>query len=190
MGVGKYSPTVSRSYSQDQEWFEKNGGGFGNGHMPDSQFDNQGYDSYGYSGYTERDRAGYTENDYLNDSYGDSQRGIYDRVRDLWDYYNVPTILDMAMIVATKVENDKLFAFNHAKMVTVINIYEAANTAKHQLDQTFKMGAGAEGNEMYEKEFKEFFKEVAKNIAEHSVFLEEFYDKFLTDFVQLQKAFK
>ena len=59
MGVGKYSPTVSRSYSQDKDWFEKNGGGFGNGLMPESQFDNQGYDSYGYSGYTELDRAGY-----------------------------------------------------------------------------------------------------------------------------------
>lgn len=190
MGVGKYSPTVSSSYSQDQDWFEKNGGGFGNGMMPESQFDNQGYDSYGYSGYTKRDRAGYTENDYLNDSFNDDHLGLYDRVRDLWNHYNVPTILDMATIVLSKVENDKLFAFNHAKMVTVINIYEAATTAKYQLDQTFKMGAGAEGHDMYQKEFKAFFAEVAKNIAEHSVFLEEFYDKFLTDFVKLQKSFK
>jgi len=28
---GKYSPTVSGWYSKDQDWWKKNGGGFGNG---------------------------------------------------------------------------------------------------------------------------------------------------------------
>lgn len=65
---GKYSPTVSSWYRQDQKWFEKNGGGFGNGKNPDSDFDNDGFDSYGYDQY-DIDRAGVREDEYYsNDS--------------------------------------------------------------------------------------------------------------------------
>lgn len=65
MSVGKYSPTVSYSYSKDKEWFKKNGGGFGNGKDPQSDFDNDGFDSYGYDK-NEVDRAGNEESSYLN----------------------------------------------------------------------------------------------------------------------------
>lgn len=189
MSVGKYSPTVSRSYSQDQEWFEKNGGNFGNGIMPESQYDDQGYDSYGYNGYTDRDRAGYTESDYLCDSYDENQCGIYDRVRDLWDNAYSPTILELSESIKTKIGNDKLFAFNHAKLVTVINIHESAVTAKYALDSIFKDGGSAEGHKMYDAEFKAFFGELAKKILEQGVFLEDFYEAFIIDVVQSMRAF-
>jgi hypothetical protein len=68
MGVGKYSPTISSSYSMDQDWWERNGGGYGNGKNPNSEQDDDGYDSYGYSGQFGQgvDRAGHTEDDYLS----------------------------------------------------------------------------------------------------------------------------
>lgn len=70
MSVGKYSPTVSRWYAKDQNWWNKNGGdsiivaddGSVIGY---NQFDKDGYDSYGYHKDTEQDRAGNTEYDYL-----------------------------------------------------------------------------------------------------------------------------
>lgn len=65
MGVGKYSPTVSNSYSIDQNWWEKNGGGVGNGLDQDSHYDDDGYDEYGYDK-NDVDRAGNTENHYLS----------------------------------------------------------------------------------------------------------------------------
>jgi len=46
MAIGKYSPTVFARYIADENWFVKNGGGFGNGNNPESQYDNEGYDSY------------------------------------------------------------------------------------------------------------------------------------------------
>lgn len=76
MGVGKYSPTVSTSYSKDQDWYEKNGGGYGNGKNPDADYDDDGYDSYGYNaeGY---DRAGNTESHYLNSRERDFNDDFY-----------------------------------------------------------------------------------------------------------------
>lgn len=67
MSAGKYSPTTTHSYRTDQKWWSKNGGGYGNGTNPDSECDNDGYDSYGYSGDFGQgpDRAGYREDDYL-----------------------------------------------------------------------------------------------------------------------------
>lgn len=67
MGVGKYSPTVTRSYMLDQKWWYKNGGGHGNGKNPESDLDDDGFDSYGYSGEfgDGPDRAGHTEDEYL-----------------------------------------------------------------------------------------------------------------------------
>lgn len=66
MSVGKYSPTVSYSYAVDRDWFQKNGGGFGNGVDPESDDDDEGYDRYGYSSLTGEDRAGHTESNYLS----------------------------------------------------------------------------------------------------------------------------
>ena len=90
MGVGKYSPTVTHSYRLDQGWWEKNGGGFGNGKNPDSDYDDEGYDAYGYAegGYSSgKDRAGITENQYaVNVNYhdGDMDPYLYDRVSREW----------------------------------------------------------------------------------------------------------
>jgi hypothetical protein len=76
MGVGKYSPTVGTSYSKDQDWYEKNGGGYGNGKNPDADYDDDGYDSYGYNaeGY---DRAGNTEYHYESNYERDSSDEFY-----------------------------------------------------------------------------------------------------------------
>lgn len=66
---GKYSPTIISWYRKDQDWFEKNGGGFDNGKFPESDNDDDGYDSYGYSGEDGLgpDRAGNMEEDYHTD---------------------------------------------------------------------------------------------------------------------------
>lgn len=68
MSVGKYSPTVTRWYANDKEWWYKNGGGYGNGANPDSDHDDEGYDSYGYGGDCGDgpDRAGNDEYQYMN----------------------------------------------------------------------------------------------------------------------------
>lgn len=89
MGIGKYSPTVSASYMRDQQWWERNGGGYGNGKNPDSHDDDDGFDSYGYSdGGQGVDRAGYTENDYAegewDEALEDFHHDLYDRVAGEW----------------------------------------------------------------------------------------------------------
>ena len=90
MSVGKYSPTVSYSYQKDQNWFEKNGGGYGNGKNPDVEHDDEGYDSYGYSEqYGDGvDRAGYTEYTYLEGNYDveydEYTHDTYDYVKSNW----------------------------------------------------------------------------------------------------------
>ena len=65
MSLGKYSPTVSASYARDQKWWERNGGGYTNGKNPNSENDDDGFDSYGYHDHDGPDRAGHTEDDYL-----------------------------------------------------------------------------------------------------------------------------
>ena len=90
MSVGKYSPTVSHSYAVDQGWWEANGGGYDNGINPASQLDDEGFDSYGYSGEhgDGPDRAGYDEYEYLaGDVSEDGEflgHGAYDRVASEW----------------------------------------------------------------------------------------------------------
>jgi hypothetical protein len=86
MSVGKYSPTVSRWYAKDQDWWKKNGGGFGNGIDPKSYDDDEGYDSYGYSDNGDgEDRAGYSESDYGMDYDEDSDMyPTYERVSAEW----------------------------------------------------------------------------------------------------------
>lgn len=78
MSVGKYSPTVSTAYFVDQNWWEKNGGGFDNGVDPKSWNDDDGYDEYGYDD-NGVDRAGNTEDDYLTS---------YDDEFDSYPFYN------------------------------------------------------------------------------------------------------
>lgn len=91
MSIGKYSPTVSRSYALDQQWWEKNGGGYDNGTDPKSPYDNDGYDEYGY-GANGKDRAGHSEDDYVDASiadmqeYGDDSESLYYEVSN--DWYN------------------------------------------------------------------------------------------------------
>jgi hypothetical protein len=45
--VGKYSPTVSEAYSQDQNWFEKYAGCDKDGLQ--NYIDPEGYDEWGYN---------------------------------------------------------------------------------------------------------------------------------------------
>lgn len=87
MSVGKYSPTVSTSYAKDQNWFTKNGGDFGNGKNPDSLYDDDGFDSYGYDE-NNVDRAGISESSYMN-SYSQYPDGelyyrLYEEISDDW----------------------------------------------------------------------------------------------------------
>lgn len=96
MGVGKYSPTVSWSYAKDSKWFEKNGGGYGNGRYPESECDDDGYDSYGYGGKMGdgEDRSGNTERDYAS-SYHISNHDdsivypLYSQASDEWCDVNI-----------------------------------------------------------------------------------------------------
>lgn len=77
---GKYSPTVFASYAADQKWFEKNGGGFGNGLNQNSDLDDDGYDSYGYSQEDGcgPDRAGFFEDEYVIDEI------LFESISETW----------------------------------------------------------------------------------------------------------
>ncbi len=86
MSVGKYSPTVSAAYANDQEWWDNNGGN----DMAKIIFlyDDDGYDSYGYNS-EGVDRAGYTEDEYLGVTEWDPKteehnHTLYDMVYDQW----------------------------------------------------------------------------------------------------------
>lgn len=94
MGIGKYSPTVSTSYSQDQEWYEKNGGGYGNGKDPESYYDDDGFDSYGYNA-EGRDRAGHHENDYPASFQWDNDSAYYPLHEDVESEWSGRNILSM-----------------------------------------------------------------------------------------------
>ncbi len=87
MSVGKYSPTVSYSYSRDQSWWERNGGGYGNGKNPECDNDDDGFDRYGYSGEvgTGPDRAGHDENEYLDARGWCDMEGDYHYEYELYD---------------------------------------------------------------------------------------------------------
>ncbi len=106
MGVGKYSPTVSASYSVDRDWWEKNGGGHGNGKFPDKDCDDDGYDSYGYSANDADgnyigegdgvDRLGNTENDYMvgewDESFENYTYDTYEQACCYWGYTLLGTL--------------------------------------------------------------------------------------------------
>lgn len=88
MGVAKYSPTVGASYARDQQWWKRNGGGYGNGRNPGAEEDDDGFDSYGYSdGGSGPDRAGHTEEQYGDAEWEDGREPhyvLYERVSDEW----------------------------------------------------------------------------------------------------------
>lgn len=72
MAQGKYSPTVSKSYSKNKKWFDE--------HLEEKSFgmtDKEGYDSYGYDE-DGIDREGNQEDDYW---YNDV---LYEKVSDKW----------------------------------------------------------------------------------------------------------
>ena len=91
MSIGKYSPTMSAAYANDQKWWEKNGGeNPANLDKPSSVYfyDKDGYDSYGYNA-EGIDRAGYTEDEYLGVVEWDPEteeydHTLYDLVYDQW----------------------------------------------------------------------------------------------------------
>lgn len=72
MAQGKYSPTVSKSYKQNQKWFED--------YLDEKSLgmtDKEGYDSYGYDE-NGMDREGNQEDDYwFNDV-------LFEKVSDKW----------------------------------------------------------------------------------------------------------
>ena len=85
MGAGKYSPTVTRAYMQDQEWHRKL-------QTETDWHDDEGYDSYGYHRDTELDRAGYSELDYLSSGRWDDEDfsyPLYDNVYSEWRFDGV-----------------------------------------------------------------------------------------------------
>jgi hypothetical protein len=82
MSTGKYSPTVSAAYGTDQEWHDKL-------LVENEQYDEDGYDRYGYNWPEEKDRAGYTESEYLNtfETEGDNfNHSLYYYVQREWDF--------------------------------------------------------------------------------------------------------
>jgi hypothetical protein len=130
MSVGKYSPTVSFSYMKDQKWFEKNGGDFGNGVNPDSIYDNDGFDSYGYNS-ENIDRAGIHENDYMrfytvlddeleytlyNDTYGE------------WCF----KIIDKKENHNTLMESNEKYSFHFNKLKEINEIIEKAEKLRNE----------------------------------------------------------
>ena len=90
---GKYSPTVSRAYMKDQEWWRKYAGT----DQPDVYvgYDPEGYDSYGYDK-NDMDRAGNYEHDYYhNDAiYGDDEdyNWAYDATYDNWGFDGIKPV--------------------------------------------------------------------------------------------------
>lgn len=77
MGIGKYSPTVSKSYSADKKWYQN----FMDKDLM-SDYDKEGYDSYGYN-CLDVDRAGYREDDYMFDEQ------LYEKVVAEWQAFPV-----------------------------------------------------------------------------------------------------
>lgn len=93
MSIGKYSPTVSAAYDNDQDWWTRNDIEFEslvdmlefNDRCPNGlNYDNDGYDSYGYNE-DNVDRAGNTEDEYAVGE--DSLTGNFGKlVYPLYDY--------------------------------------------------------------------------------------------------------
>lgn len=91
---GKYSPTVSRAYMKDQEWWTKYAYA---GKTSDEfvQYDPEGYDSYGYDK-DDVDRAGnneyvYYRNDCPHPEHADYNIA-YDVASDAWGFDGVKPV--------------------------------------------------------------------------------------------------
>lgn len=84
---GKYSPTVCEAYMKDQGWWDKYSQGVG-GEW--TQYDPEGYDSYGYD-LNDVDRAGNHENDYYVDDY-DSGNYKFNQAYAEWAFDGVKPI--------------------------------------------------------------------------------------------------
>lgn len=119
MSLGKYSPTVSMWYAQDQQWYEKNGGSCividAAGNVVDYRlYDKDGYDSYGYHKDTELDRAGYSESEYLSDmlDYWDLTESegapLYEEVSRVYSGIPAPVCSDVKMV-----GNEWTYLHNH-----------------------------------------------------------------------------
>jgi hypothetical protein len=77
MGVGKYSPTVSRSYMVDRDWWRKA--------AKDGAADPDGYDAYGYSQNGEGpDRAGNSGLEYIQQWNEESGFYLYEQTAREW----------------------------------------------------------------------------------------------------------
>ena len=82
--IGKYSPTVCAAYSNNQDWWRKNGG-----EDPSNEakpfdiygYDRDGYDSYGYDK-DNVDRADNHEDDY-------PKAGVYDDGNSTCDLFEL-----------------------------------------------------------------------------------------------------
>lgn len=81
---GKYSPTISEAYYNDQKWFER----YANG----EQYDPEGYDSYGYDVY-DIDRAGNHENEYCRDDPNSDFNSKYDAAQLDWGFDGTKPVL-------------------------------------------------------------------------------------------------
>jgi hypothetical protein len=89
---GKYSPTVTAAYMKDQEWWHR----YSREAETWTQYDPEGYDSYGYD-VNDKDRAGNFEHDYYaNDVDGDEYTGgvnwAYERALDEWGFDGVKPV--------------------------------------------------------------------------------------------------
>ena len=78
---GKYSPTVSAAYQTDQHWWSL----YAATCKEWTQYDPEGYDSYGYNE-DNVDRAGNPEYVYYYSDDNDGGNIAYNNARDVWDF--------------------------------------------------------------------------------------------------------
>ena len=103
MAQGKYSPTVSHWYDQNQNWHR----GI---RLPGSELDPEGFDSYGYNP-AGKDRAGYTEDQYRGDD------ELYDRIWTEWLDKPVPD--EAQCLVQKQVREDMAAIQEEAELLLV-----------------------------------------------------------------------
>ncbi len=116
MGLGKYSPTVNKSYSADKKWYEK----FLDKELM-SDYDKEGYDSYGYN-CLEVDRAGNREEDYMFDE------NLYEKVEAEWkiipvigtEEYLIHFLEKVDLMFKDSIESEKLKNLNLAQKMKFI----------------------------------------------------------------------
>ena len=85
---GKYSPTVSRAYMRDQDWWRKY---TSEDEFTYHQYDPEGYDSYGYDK-NDMDRAGNYEYQYYSDDTDCGENWAYNQALDEWTFDGVKPV--------------------------------------------------------------------------------------------------